>query len=138
MFLNILCSTLALGSGGIAGDYYYRVRVCLLFPELLIEFFVKLMLKLLPFAFSIINPHNFVSCLQANSSQPSRTLFPLRDSTPCRPKGSPFGTFSEIHFWPTDPKFFLKAPWAPIYTNFERRYFSDVITDVIDSDVITL
>ena len=44
---------------------------------------------------------------------------PLRDSTPCRPKGSPFDTFSEIHFWPTDPKFFLKAPSAPIYTNFE-------------------
>ena len=45
--------------------------------------------------------------------------FPLRDSTPCRPKGSPFDTFYEIHFWPTDPKIFLKAPWAPIYTNFE-------------------
>ena len=43
----------------------------------------------------------------------------LRDSTPCRPKGSPFDTFSEIHFWPTDPKIFLKAPLAPIYTNFE-------------------
>ena len=43
----------------------------------------------------------------------------LRDSTPCRPKGSPLGTFSEIHFWPTDPKNFLQAPLAPIYTNFE-------------------
>ena len=31
----------------------------------------------------------------------------------------PFDTFSEIHFWPTDPKIFLKAPLAPIYTNFE-------------------
>ena len=30
-----------------------------------------------------------------------------------------FDTFSEIHFWPTDPKIFLKAPLAPIYTNFE-------------------
>ena len=44
---------------------------------------------------------------------------PLRDSTPCRPKGSPFDNFSEIHFWPTDPKIFLKASLAPIYTNFE-------------------
>ena len=35
------------------------------------------------------------------------------------PKGPPFDTFSEIHFWPTDPKIFLKAPSAPIYTNFE-------------------
>ena len=32
---------------------------------------------------------------------------------------SPFDTFSEIHFWPTDPKILLKAPSAPIYTNFE-------------------
>ena len=38
---------------------------------------------------------------------------------PADPKGHPFDTFSEIHFWPTDPKIFLKAPWAPIYTNFE-------------------
>ena len=30
-----------------------------------------------------------------------------------------FDTFSEIHFWPTDPKMFLKAPMAPIYTNSE-------------------
>ena len=37
---------------------------------------------------------------------------------PADPKGPPFDTFSEIHFWPTD-KIFLKAPWAPIYTNFE-------------------
>ena len=38
---------------------------------------------------------------------------------PADPKGPPFDTFSEIHFWPTDPKMFLKAPLAPIYTNFE-------------------
>ena len=31
----------------------------------------------------------------------------------------PFDTFSEIHFCPTDPKIVLKAPLAPIYTNFE-------------------
>ena len=38
---------------------------------------------------------------------------------PADPKGPPFDTFSEIHFWPTDSKIFLKAPLAPIYTNFE-------------------
>ena len=38
---------------------------------------------------------------------------------PADPKGTPFDTFSEIRFWPTDPKIFLKAPSAPIYTNFE-------------------
>ena len=38
---------------------------------------------------------------------------------PADPKGTPFDTFSEIHFWRTDPKIFLKAPSAPIYTNFE-------------------
>ena len=31
----------------------------------------------------------------------------------------PYDTFSETHFWPTDPKIFLKAPLAPIHTNFE-------------------
>ena len=40
---------------------------------------------------------------------------------PADPKGPPFDTFSEIHFWPTDPKIFLKVPLAPIYTNFERE-----------------
>ena len=35
---------------------------------------------------------------------------------PADPKGPHFDTFSEIHFLPTDPKIFLKAP---IYTNFE-------------------
>ena len=39
---------------------------------------------------------------------------------PADPKGPPFDTFSEIPFWPTDPKTFLKAPSASIYTNFER------------------
>ena len=38
---------------------------------------------------------------------------------PVDPKGPPFDTFSKIHFWPTDTKIFLKAPLAPIYTNFE-------------------
>ena len=38
---------------------------------------------------------------------------------PCWPKGSHFVLFWDIHFWLTDHKIFLKAPWAPIYTNFE-------------------
>ena len=38
---------------------------------------------------------------------------------PADPKGPPFDTFSEINFWRTEPKIFLKAPLAPIYTNFE-------------------
>ena len=48
---------------------------------------------------------------------------------PADPKGPPFDTFSEIPFSPTEPKIFLKAPSAPIYTNFEgerapkKRYF---------------
>ena len=42
-----------------------------------------------------------------------------KDPTPCHPKGPPSGTFYEIHFWPTDPKIFLKPPLAPKYTNFE-------------------
>ena len=33
---------------------------------------------------------------------------------PADPKGPPFDTFSEIYFWATDPKIFLKAPLAPI------------------------
>ena len=32
---------------------------------------------------------------------------------------SPFVLFSDIHFWLTDLKIFLKAPLAPIYTNYE-------------------
>ena len=45
---------------------------------------------------------------------------PLGIRPPADPKGPPpFDTFSEIHFWPTDPKIFLKASSAPIYTNFE-------------------
>ena len=38
---------------------------------------------------------------------------------PADPKGPPFGTFYKINFLPTDPKMFLKAPLARIYTNFE-------------------
>ena len=56
---------------------------------------------------------------------------------PADPKGPPFDTFSEIHFWPTDPKIFLKAPLAPIYTNFEgerapkkTRFFVEIFQKV--------
>ena len=45
-----------------------------------------------------------------------RTPPPSGIRPPADPKGPPFDTFSEIHFWRTDPKIFLKAP---IYTNFE-------------------
>ena len=45
----------------------------------------------------------------------------LRNSTPCRPKGSPFVLFWDIHFWLTDLKIFLTAPLAPIHTNFQRE-----------------
>ena len=31
----------------------------------------------------------------------------------------PFSTFLRYSFLVTDPKIFLKAPWAPIHTNFE-------------------
>ena len=47
---------------------------------------------------------------------------PLRDSTPCRPKGSPLCTilrYQFLNFWLTDFKIFLRAPLAPIYTSFE-------------------
>ena len=51
---------------------------------------------------------------------------PLGDSTPCRPKGPPFDTFSEIHFWPTDPKIFLKfkGDCAPKKMRFFCQNFS--------------
>ena len=41
------------------------------------------------------------------------------NSTPCRPKGSPSVLFWDIYFWLTDLKIVFKAPWAPIYPNFE-------------------
>ena len=44
---------------------------------------------------------------------------PLRDSTPCRPKGTPLWYFLRNPFLVTDPKIFLKAPSAPIYSIFE-------------------
>ena len=36
---------------------------------------------------------------------------------PADPMGPPFELIRDIHFWLTDPKIFLKAPLAPIYTN---------------------
>ena len=44
---------------------------------------------------------------------------PLRDSTPCRPKGSPLCIIFQNPFLVVDSKNFLKAPMALIYTNFE-------------------
>ena len=41
----------------------------------------------------------------ADASPPPSGIRP-----PADPKGPPFDTFSEIHFCPTDPKIFLKAP----------------------------
>ena len=43
----------------------------------------------------------------------------LRDSTTCRPKGSPLCTILRYPFLVTEAKIFLKAPLAPIYFNFE-------------------
>ena len=42
-------------------------------------------------------------------------------SISCRPKGSPCELFSDIQFWLTDPKIFLKAPLALMYTHFKGR-----------------
>ena len=58
-----------------------------------------------------------VSCQSRGGGGGGRPSSGIRP--PADPKGPPFDTFSEIHFWPTDPKIFLKAPLAPIYTNFE-------------------
>ena len=55
----------------------------------------------------------------ADLGRAGRTPPPSGIRPPADPKDLPFDTFSEIHFWPTDPKIFLKAPLAPIYTNFE-------------------
>ena len=42
----------------------------------------------------------------------------LRNSTHCRPKGSPLCTILRYPFLVTDPKIFLKTPSVPRYTNF--------------------
>ena len=47
-----------------------------------------------------------------------RTLSPLRIRLPADPKG-PLCTILRYSFLAMDPKIFLKAPWVPIYTNFE-------------------
>ena len=39
---------------------------------------------------------------------------------PADPKSPPFVLFWDIHFWLTDPKIFLKAPLATIYTHYKR------------------
>ena len=45
----------------------------------------------------------------------------LRGSTPGRPKGSPLCNILRYPYLATNTKNFLKAPLAPIYTNFEGR-----------------
>ena len=46
-----------------------------------------------------------------------RTLSPSSQGfDPCRPKGSPFVLFWDIHLWLSDLKIFLRAPLAPNYT----------------------
>ena len=46
--------------------------------------------------------------------RPPSRIQPLTD-----PKGPPLELLSDIQFWLTDPKFFLKAPLAPINTYFK-------------------
>ena len=64
---------------------------------------------------------------------------------PADPKGPPFDTFSEIHFWPSDPKIFLKAPSAAIYSNFEgerspkkRDFFVKIFQQVPKNGFLTV
>ena len=42
---------------------------------------------------------------------------------PADPKGPTFDTFSEIHFWPTDPKIFLKGERVPKKRDFLSKFF---------------
>ena len=44
----------------------------------------------------------------------------FRNSTTCRPNGSPFCTILRYPFLLKEPKYFLKAPSVPIYSNFEE------------------
>ena len=46
---------------------------------------------------------------------------PLRDSTPCRPKGSHLRTNLRYPFLPDGPKNLQKEHSAPIFNNFEAR-----------------
>ena len=41
-----------------------------------------------------------------------------KESNPHQPKGPLLVLFYDIHFGPNNPKIFLKAPQAPIYTTF--------------------
>ena len=44
---------------------------------------------------------------------------PLQGFDPLPTERVPFELFSDIHFWQTDLKYFLKAHSTPIYANFE-------------------
>ena len=67
--------------------------------------------------FSIVNFNKLVIyALKIPPPQGFDAPPPLRDSTPCRPKGSPFVLFWDIYIW-WRTKNFLKAPSAPINSN---------------------
>ena len=60
----------------------------------------------------------------------SRTIFTngskggcplLKDSTTRHPKSPSLVLFYDIHFWPIDPKIFLKAHLAPVYSDLEGK-----------------
>ena len=60
--------------------------------------------------------------MDLGGGQGADAFFPSGIGPPADPKGPPFDTFEEIPFWPTDPKHFLKAPLAPVYTNLEGEH----------------
>ena len=69
--------------------------------------------------FSIVNFNKLVIyAVKISPHQGFDAPPPLRDSTPCRPKGSLFVLFWDIYIW-WRTKNFLKAPSAPINSNIE-------------------
>ena len=54
-----------------------------------------------------------------NANTPPPPPPPSGIQSPCRHKGSPFYNVLRYQFVVTDPKIFLKAPLAPIYTNVD-------------------
>ena len=66
----------------------------------------------------LIEAHNAESTRYCDAKKQMEDT-PLKNSTTCRPKGSPLCTILRYPFLVTDPKNFLKAPLAPLFTNFE-------------------
>ena len=59
---------------------------------------------------------------------------PLRDFSPTDPMGSPFVVFWAIHFWLTDPIFFLKRLWRQyilIVRGSARRKKNDFLVNIL-------